>query len=201
VSQSAQFAPFNRAWIWQNTSDNLILANPAISVQNSFIGSATQQATSVVTDTNQQCYELDSGCYSVYGFEYKPGYDDAYISWISDNVTSWSLNAPGVGPDPSVTISARAISQEPMYLIINLGMSKNFGHIDFAHLTFPNHLRMDYIRVYQPPNSINIGCDPPNFPTKDYINRYIDAYTNPNLTTWRNDFGQPFPKNSFIETC
>ncbi|GLB34042.1 putative beta-glucan synthesis-associated protein (SKN1) [Lyophyllum shimeji] len=201
VSQSAQFAPFNRAWIWQNTSDNMVIPNPSISKQNTFIGSATQQANSVVTDTNQRCYELDDGCYSVYGFEYKPGYDDAYITWVSDDMASWTLNAPGVGPDPSVEISARAISQEPMYLIINLGMSKNFGKIDFQHLTFPNHLRVDYVRVYQPPNAINIGCDPPNFPTKDYINRYIEAYTNPNLTTWRDDYGQPFPKNSFIEPC
>ncbi|KAG5654618.1 hypothetical protein H0H81_011593 [Sphagnurus paluster] len=173
VSQSAQFAPFNRAWIWQNTSDNEIITNPSISAQNSFIGSATQQATSVVTDTNQQCYELAAGCYSIYGFEYKPGYDDAYITWVSEDVTSWTINAPGVGPDPTVAISARAIPQEPMYLIINLGMSRNFGYIDFDHLTFPNHLRIDYIRVYQPPNAINIGCDPHDFPTAKYINKYV----------------------------
>ncbi|KAF8076645.1 beta-glucan synthesis-associated protein [Lyophyllum atratum] len=201
VSQSAQFAPFNHAWIWQNTSDNMIIDDPAISVQNSFRGSATQQANSVVTDTNQLCYELEENCYSVYGFEYKPGYDDAYISWVSGNATSWTLNAPGVGPDPSVSISARSISQEPMYLIMNLGMSRNFGHIDFAHLTFPTRMRVDYIRVYQDPKMINIGCNPPNFPTTDYINKYIDAYSNPNFTTWRGDFGQPFPKNSFIESC
>ncbi|KAF5387660.1 hypothetical protein D9615_000597 [Tricholomella constricta] len=178
VSQSAQFAPFNRAWIWQNTSDNEIIANPAISVQNNFVGSATQQANSVVTDTNQQCYELNTQCYSVYGFEYKPGYDDAYISWISENLTSWTMNAPGVGPDPSVSISSRAISQEPMYLIINLGMSRNFGYIDFEHLTFPNHLRVDYIRIYQPPDAVNIGCSPPGFPTEAYINKLVQTTVN-----------------------
>jgi beta-glucan synthesis-associated protein KRE6 len=59
------------------------------------------------------------------------------------------------------------------YLIINLGMSKNFGPVDFAHLTFPNHLRIDYVRVYQKPNAINIGCDPKSFPTADYINRFV----------------------------
>ena len=51
-------------------------------------------------------------------------------------------------------------------------MSRNFGAVDFAHLTFPNHLRIDYIRVYQPPHAINIGCNPPNFPTRDYINQF-----------------------------
>ncbi|KAG5728480.1 Beta-glucan synthesis-associated protein KRE6 [Termitomyces sp. T112] len=201
VSQSAQFAPFNHAWIWQNTSDNMIVPNPEISHLNTFMGSATQQATSVVTDTSQQCYELNDGCYSVYGFEYKSGYDDAYITWVSENVTAWTLNAPGVGPDPLVQISARSIPQEPMYIIVNLGMSRNFGEIDFEHLTFPNHLRIDYIRVYQPAHAINIGCNPRDFPTEDYINAHIEAYTNPNLTTWRGDYGQPFPKNSLLESC
>lgn len=101
-------------------------------------------------------------------------------------------------------------------------MSENFGTVDLAHLTFPNHLRIDWIRVYQDPDNINIGCSPKDFPTQNYINTcvytlvfrwiligwiltcissYIEAYTDPNLTTWRDDYGQPFPKNSFLETC
>ncbi|KAF4619651.1 hypothetical protein D9613_005269 [Agrocybe pediades] len=201
VSQSAQWAPFNRHYIWDNSSSNEIFADPTISRQNGFIGSATQMATSVVTDTNQLCYELVEDCYSVFGFEYKPGYDDAYISWVSDNRTSWTLNAAGLGPDPSVEISARPVPQEPMYIIINLGMSKNFGAIDFEHLNFPTTLKVDYVRVYQDMNHINIGCDPKAFPTMEYINNNIAVYTNPNLTTWKDDYGKPFPKNSFLQSC
>lgn len=63
------FQPFNREYIWDNTSDNEVLADPSISVLNDFKGSATQQATSVVTSTNQLCYELVENCFSVYGFE------------------------------------------------------------------------------------------------------------------------------------
>ena len=84
---------------------------------------------------------------------------------------------------------------------MNLGMSYNFGPIDLTHIPFPVHLRVDYIRVYQPSNARNVGCDPPDFPTADYINRHIEAYTNPNLTTWRDDYGQPWPKNSFLGQC
>jgi beta-glucan synthesis-associated protein KRE6 len=81
-------------------------------------------------------------------------------------------------------------------------------------------MRIDYIRVYQPTNAINIGCDPEGFPTKAYINqwvgyfgcssplsndarslRYIEAYSNPNLTTWVDDYQQPWPKNSFLGQC
>jgi len=61
--------PFNHAYTWDNSTQNMIIADPTISRQNTFVGSATQQATSVTTDTNQNCYEFSGGCYSVYGFE------------------------------------------------------------------------------------------------------------------------------------
>ena len=97
-------------------------------------------------------------------------------------------------------------------------MSENFGGVDFDHLTLPATMRVDWIRVYQPLHDINIGCDPTDFPTQAYINRYvdqsldifdvtqsifryIDAYTNPNLTTWTDDYGEPFPKNKFLGQC
>ncbi|KAJ3815887.1 glycoside hydrolase family 16 protein, partial [Lentinula aff. lateritia] len=193
VSQSAQWAPFNRAYIWNNDSDNMILADPSISQLNGFMGNVEQQATSVVTATNASCYEYDGGCFQTYGFE--------YITWISSGKISWGLNVAGLGADSSVEISARPVPQEPMYLLANLGMSTNFGPVDLNHLQFPVHLTIDYIRVYQPSDAINIGCDPPDFPTEAYINKHLEAYSNPNLTTWRGDYGQPFPKNSFLGQC
>lgn len=56
-----------------------------------------------------------------------------------------------------------------MYMIMNLGMAWSFNKIDLKHLTFPAIMRFDYIRVYQRSDAINIGCDPKNFPTADYI--------------------------------
>ncbi|CAE7159212.1 unnamed protein product [Rhizoctonia solani] len=35
----------------------------------------------------------------------------------------------------------------------------------------------------------------------DYINRYIEAYTNPNLTTWVDDYKQNMPKNRLVDQC
>lgn len=61
--------PFNAGYIWQNTSANEVIADHSISAQNTYVGSVLQQATSVVTETNQTCYEGVSGCYSIYGFE------------------------------------------------------------------------------------------------------------------------------------
>jgi len=169
---------------------------------NTYTGGAYQQATSSVTENNQNCYQLgDDPCYSVYGFEYVPGFDGGYISWIANDQLAWTMMQGGMAADPIAEIAARPIPQEPMYIIANLGMSENFGTVDLVHLTFPAIMKIDYIRVYQPKNAINIGCDPKDFPTAAYINEYIDAYTNPNLTTWVNDFKQPFPKNSYAGAC
>lgn len=77
VSQSGQWAPFNEAYEWFNTTENLIITDTDMTFLNTYKGGVYQQATSGVTTTNQQCYELTGGCFSVYGFEYKPGFDDA----------------------------------------------------------------------------------------------------------------------------
>lgn len=114
VSQSAQWAPFNAAYTWFNTSDNLIIPDPDTSILNAYKGGAFQQATSVVSQTNQQCYEGTGGCFSVYGFEYKPGFDDAYIGWISDDKLVWRLNVAGMAADTAVEIGPRPVPQEPM---------------------------------------------------------------------------------------
>uniref|UniRef100_A0A8H7XZ25 GH16 domain-containing protein n=1 Tax=Psilocybe cubensis TaxID=181762 RepID=A0A8H7XZ25_PSICU len=201
VSQSAQWAPFNHEYYFINTSDTYSIVNSSKSFLNTYVGSVFQQATSVVSYTNPDCYEMEKGCFSVYGFEYKPGFDDAYITWISDDEPTWTLLASGMDADPDVQISARPIPQEPMYLIINLGMSENFGTVDLDNLKFPTKMRVDWIRVYQPKGSINIGCDPKDFPTQAYINQYIEAYTNKNLTTWVDDYKQPMPKNRFLGEC
>ena len=84
---------------------------------------------------------------------------------------------------------------------MNLGMSFNFGPVDLDHLPFPVHMRVDYIRVYQPAGAINIGCDPPDYPTAAYIQQFQEAYTNPNLTTWVDDFKQTIPRNSLVDGC
>ncbi|KAJ7363796.1 glycoside hydrolase family 16 protein [Mycena albidolilacea] len=201
VSQSGQWAPFNAAYVWFNTSDNLIIPDPTASVLNTYTGGAFQQATSVVTQTNQECYELLGACYSVYGFEYQPGFDGAYISWITDDKLAWTIKSAGMAADTQTEISARPVPQEPMYILANLGMSTNFGTVDLEHLTFPTTLSLDYVRVYQYADAVNIGCDPADFPTADYINTYSEAYTNPNLTTWVDDYKQTIPKNKFMGQC
>ncbi|KAL0069229.1 hypothetical protein AAF712_003592 [Marasmius tenuissimus] len=171
VSQSGQWAPFDQEYRWKNTPQTFTMFNKSITKENDFLGGPFQEATSCVTRTNRDCYQLSKGCFSVYGFEYKPGYDDAYIAWISSGVKSWTMLASAVGENKDVQIKARAIPQEPMYLILNLGMSTNFGDVDLEHLTFPAVMRVDWVRVYQEKGKKNVGCDPKDFPTQAYINK------------------------------
>ena len=114
VSQSAQWAPFNAGYAWYNTSDNLKIVDGDISVYNAYSGGRNQQATSVITKTDQECYEDEEGCFSVYGFEYKPGFDGAYIAWVADGKLVWTLESGGMAADPLVQIDARPVPQEPM---------------------------------------------------------------------------------------
>lgn len=77
VSQSGQWAPFNANYAWKNTSDNFIIPDSDITILNSYAGGVWQQATSALTNTDQDCYQLGSDCFSVYAFEYSPGFDNA----------------------------------------------------------------------------------------------------------------------------
>ncbi|KAJ6462076.1 beta-glucan synthesis-associated protein KRE6 [Mycena sanguinolenta] len=201
VSQSAQWAPFDAGYKAFNSTANMIIPDPSITAQNAFVGNVFQQTTSALTNTNQDCYQLKGGCFSTYGFEYTPGYADGYISWITDDKLAWTLNGNMVGADTQTEIGARQVPVEPMYIIMNLGLSENFGTIDFDHLTFPAVMRIDWVRVYQDPDNVQVGCNPADYPTAEYINEYMEAYTNANLTTWVDDFHQVIPKNRLADTC
>ncbi|RSH80083.1 hypothetical protein EHS25_007285 [Saitozyma podzolica] len=91
----------------------------------------------------------------------------------------------------------RLISEEPMAMVINFGMSENFQTVDYNHLSWPAQLLVDYVRVYQRSDG-KVGCDPADRPTADYISRHMNAYSNPNLTTWE-QAGYAMPKNSLID--
>ncbi|EGX46454.1 hypothetical protein AOL_s00109g26 [Orbilia oligospora ATCC 24927] len=59
---------------------------------------------------------------------------------------------------------------------------------------------IDYVRIYQPEGSEMITCDPPGYPTTEYIKKHMNAYTNPNITSW-SKAGYTFPKNTLMNDC
>ncbi|KAF8905867.1 beta-glucan synthesis-associated [Mucidula mucida] len=130
--------PFNYAYKWLNDTDNnLEIYNSTVSQLNLYRGGVYPQSTSASLAfhgclinsiaVDPDCYELEGGCYSVYAFKYKPGYDDGYITWVNDGKGAWTFRGPGTAADSRVEIGARPVPQEPMYIITNLGMSGNFG--------------------------------------------------------------------------
>ncbi|PWN50732.1 beta-glucan synthesis-associated [Violaceomyces palustris] len=207
VSQSCQMAPFNAFYNLSNSTGPAYELYGLNSELNIYTGEVTQQALSVVTEASQGAMQRGGDAsFAEYGYEYEPG-DDGYIEWVSDGKPAWKLLPSALDPDPVTQISRRPFPSEPMYIIFNLGISQNFGEPSWDKMEWPNIMKVDWVRVYQPEHKINIGCDPEDFPTKDYIERHMEAYTNPNLTIWggtrgEGGYGENWPRNRLLpEGC
>ncbi|KAL0243411.1 hypothetical protein I308_105377 [Cryptococcus tetragattii IND107] len=202
VSQSAQFAPFDAGYEFLNTSKGAIQYDTDITIWNSYKGGTYQEAVSSLTYIDSNNYVGTSGKFGIYGFEMfsdPNNRNSGYITWVADGKKSWTMYPAAVGPLSSMNIGQRLISEEPMAMVINFGMSNNFQAIDLNHLTFPAEMHVDYMRVYQRSEG-RIGCDPDDRPTAAYIKKHPNAYNNANLTTW-GMAGYTMPKNSLIDSC
>ena len=210
VSMSYQVAPFDMAYNY-TTSDDAFMTHDPRAIQNSYNGSPYQQAVSSKVNTTDEAYELgdgNHGKYDTYGFEYRPGgqRDDAYITWAICDKPMATVNASALAPNPYTEVDERTITREPMYVIVNLGISPSFTWINWDEIEFPAHLRVDYVRVYQDKDNIQVGCSPPDYPTAAYIEKHAEVYNNPNLTTWLADkseggYAHPFPANKLLGQC
>jgi beta-glucanase (GH16 family) len=175
-----------------NRTPDTTVFDDSNTILNTYKGGVYQQAASALTYIDSQNY--NDSHYASYGFEWwsDPGDRDAgYITWFSEGQKSWSMNAASMGPDPTMKVSQRLISEEPhvsccvlpmyvhwliqhQYIIMNLGMSPGFQAQDYAHLRFPAKMYIDYVRIYQR-ESVGedaLTCDPKNYPTARYINEY-----------------------------
>ncbi|KIR25912.1 glucosidase [Cryptococcus deuterogattii 99/473] len=152
VSQSAQFAPFDAGYEFLNTSKGAIQYDTDITIWNSYKGGTYQEAVSSLTYIDSNNYVGTSGKFGIYGFEMfsdPNNRNSGYITWVADGKKSWTMYPAAVGPLSSMNIGQRLISEEPMAMVINFGMSNNFQAIDLNHLTFPAEMHVDYMRVYQ----------------------------------------------------
>jgi beta-glucanase (GH16 family) len=148
---------------------------------NSYCGGVYQQAVSGLSNLNNQWYDGQS--YQTYAFEYTPG-SDGTITWYIGSTPTWTLDARAIGPNGN--IGQRVIPQEPMAMVINFGMSNGFSALNLTGLEplMPATMRVDYLRIYQDEGSEMVTCDPPGYPTTDYIKEHPIPYNNPNLTHW-----------------
>jgi beta-glucanase (GH16 family) len=176
VTQSYQVAPFDI--FWRPNSNFLQMPNYETTQMNGYTGGPYQQAVSATTLLNDNWY--NGTAYQKYAFEYIPGTNTGKIAWFVGEDQSFMMDGRAIGPNGNV--AAREVSQEPMSMVLNLGMSGAWGEVQMANLLFPTTMHIDYVRIYQKPGEENITCDPPAYPTTEYIANHMEAYTNPNLT-------------------
>ena len=148
---------------------------------NSYCGGVYQQAVSGVTNLNNHWY--DGKQYQTYSLGYEPGADGEITWWVGDQAT-WTMDARAVGPNGN--IGQRVLPQEPLSVIINFGMSSGFAALNLTGLEplMPATMRVDYLRIYQDEDKEMVTCDPPGYPTTEYIKQHPIPYNNPNLTHW-----------------
>jgi len=195
ATQSLQVAPFDVHWYpnYNFTS----FPDQTISSLNSWTGGPYQQAISGATNLNGDWY--DGKGYQKYSFEYEPGTGkDAFISWAVGDQTMWTMDGRAIGPNGN--IDHRPVSEEPMSMILNLGMSNTWTSINWEKLVFPAVMRIDYIRLYQKKGSEMVTCDPPGYETTDYIKKHPVAYKSTNLTKW-DAAGYDWPKHQLNSDC
>lgn len=195
ASQSMQIAPMD---IWYIPDYNWVeIHNASITTINTYAGGPFQQAVSGITTLNTDWYNRGEGdrYFQKYAFEYLNDDSDGYVRWFIGDTPSLTVYANALAPNGN--IGWRRISKEPMSMIVNLGISKNWAYIDFPSIHFPVQFEIDYVRIYQPKDAISVTCDPEDYPTYDYIENHRKAYDIWNYTLW-NQTGYSTPKNSLL---
>ncbi|CAI5758132.1 unnamed protein product [Candida verbasci] len=197
ASQSLQLAPMD---IWYMPDYDFVeIYNASVTTMNTYAGGPFQQALSATTTLNVTWYEMGDNehNFQTYGYEYLNDRDDGYLRWFVGQDPTLTVYSNALHPDGN--IGWRPLSKEPMSLILNLGISNNWAYIDWNSLFFPVTMRIDHVRIYQPKDQINLGCDPDDYPTYDYIQQHLNLYENSNLTSFE-DGGYSFPKNNLTKS-
>ncbi|USW50189.1 Putative beta-glucan synthesis-associated protein Skn1/Kre6/Sbg1 [Septoria linicola] len=199
ATQSYQVAPFD-VFYYPNY-DFMEIPDYRFSYVNTYTGGPFQEAISTTTMLNNDWY--DGKAYQKFAFEYEPGSGEAaHVTWTVGEDEMMRFDARAIGPNGN--IQQRLIAEEPLSMILNLGFSHSWVAVDQANLRFPAVMRVDYVRWYQHEDGKNAGhhvtCDPPGYPTTDYIAKHPGAYQNPNVTTWT-DAGYQWPNNTLMHSC
>ncbi len=80
--------------------------------------------------------------YHTFTIEWQPD----RIDWYVDGILYHSATPADVAPNPWVF-------NDPVYLLLNLALGGNFGGPLSPDLTFPQELKIDYVRVFQGPDT------------------------------------------------
>ena len=211
ASQSFQTAPFD---VWYRPDhEHQEVYDSRVTRLNRYAGGPFQQALSGLTTLHSDWY--DGKAYQSYGFDYSPGATGS-VAFTLGGTKTWKTTGQSIRPNGN--IGQRVLPEEPLSIILNLGMSPGFSAIDFAALRplMPAALRVDYVRIYQDAAG-ELTCDPAGYATTPYIAAHPAPYANPNLTRWyaafprralprltdasRHDTEHEQPRNAFMHAC
>ncbi|PVU84503.1 hypothetical protein BB560_007332, partial [Smittium megazygosporum] len=121
LSMSTQAAPFDWQLMYnQNYTQlfNIVGPGGVGSIKaNSYKGGFFQQSISAVYNSDPEA--VGGRKFVVYGTEYVPG-PNGYVIWYVNGAPVYKVDAKAIGPNPFSKVSQRVISEEPMYIILNL---------------------------------------------------------------------------------
>ncbi|KAH9098016.1 hypothetical protein LEN26_016820 [Aphanomyces euteiches] len=160
-------------------------------INSAYYGDAALDSISALTQLDTNSFKN----YHLYSLEWMPG-EEGYIRWWLDG--NFLFEIQGAALNKWVDgVPPRMIPVEPSYLIISTAVSEKFSPPCEGQLCdslWPSNFTIDYVRVYQGPrnNYTSIGCDPPMFPTKEWIYSHPVEYGLPYYT--------PLPVTDFVLT-
>jgi callose synthase len=122
--------------------------------------------------------------YWTYRMHWETG-PSGHLSWYYDGAFVWSMSAHSFGAYSVCSqrggkkecqrTPARQIPEEPMSLVMNTAIGTwNGGQTALDNLHWPAQFYIDYVRVWQ--RETNVGCNPPDYPTRAYIDKNHEWY-------------------------
>ncbi|KAG7397278.1 hypothetical protein PHYBOEH_000972 [Phytophthora boehmeriae] len=131
-----------------------------------------------------------------YQVEWVPG-PKGYVRWMLSDQPLYEIPAQTITEPPQDkgnTNPRKIMIEEPMYIIFNVAMSSKWGAqppnpknpcrgdgkdpiVNRICDSFPMHLKIDYIRVYQDLSNesiMSVGCDPKTHPTRQWIIDHLE---------------------------
>ena len=198
------------SWYQPQLGEGVTLNNYFYGVHVTHKDVQTNQTYEFQTDTISVNYWLDDSFWTkqhVYRVEWEPPSDEGiggYISWFIDGHLIASINGSELQ-----RVSQTEIPSEPMYVLMNVAVSKDWSFPDAWYLncptkcwscfdpqcqcalpkgyceTFPSTMEIDYVRVYQAASDgrHTLGCSPPSHPTADFIAAHKERYMVPGQNT------------------
>jgi len=145
--------------------------------------------------------------YWTYRMEWKVG-PSGHLSWHYDGNFVWGMSAASFGAYSSCSESGgkktcqrtppRMIPNEPMSLVMNTAIGTwNGGKTALDGKHWPALFYVDYVRVWQVDDELNIGCNPPDFPTKAYIEKNAELYGEPVLPSGYDTCPEIYPDSAY----